>query len=56
MKKTRSFVGMDGHKATISVSVAGAAEVGRCGSFIGVTPYTVEAVAKVAKQLARHGA
>ena len=54
MKQIRSFVGMDVHKATISISVA---EEGRSGSvrFIGVIPNTPEAVHKMAKQLARHG-
>jgi hypothetical protein len=54
MKQIRSFVGMDVHKATISISVA---EDGRSGSvrFIGVIPNTPEAVQKMAKQLARHG-
>jgi transposase len=54
MKQIRSFVGMDVHKATISISVA---EDGRSGPvrFIGVIPNTPEAVHKMAKQLARHG-
>ena len=54
MKTVRSFVGMDVHKATISISVA---EDGRSGSvrFIGVIPNNPEAVHKMAKQLARHG-
>jgi hypothetical protein len=55
MKQTiRSFVGMDVHKATISISVA---EDGRSGPvrFIGVIPNTPEAVTKMAKQLAKHG-
>jgi transposase len=55
MKKIiRSFVGMDVHKTTISISVA---EDGRGGTvrFIGVIPNTPEAVGKMAKQLARHG-
>jgi transposase len=54
MKQIRSFVGMDVHKATISISVA---EDGRSGTvrFIGVIPNTPEAVQKMAKQLARHG-
>lgn len=55
MKKTiRSFVGMDVHKETISISVA---EDGRSGPvrFIGVIPNTPEAVHKIAKQLSRHG-
>ena len=54
MKQVRSFVGMDVHKATISISVA---EDGRSGPvrFLGVIPNTPEAVHKMAKQLARHG-
>ena len=54
MKLNRSFVGMDVHKATISISVA---EDGRSGPvrFLGVIPNTPEAVHKMAKQLARHG-
>lgn len=54
MKQIRSFVGMDVHKTTISISVA---EDGRSGPvrFIGVIPNTPEAVGKMAKQLARHG-
>jgi transposase len=54
MKQIRSFVGMDVHKATISISVA---EDGRSGPvrFIGVIPNTPEAVHKMAKRLARHG-
>jgi transposase len=54
MKQIRSFVGMDVHKATISISVA---EDGRSGPvrFIGVIPNTPEAVHKMAKQLTRHG-
>jgi hypothetical protein len=54
MKQIRSFVGMDVHKATISISVA---EDGRSGPvrFIGVIPNTPEAVDKMAKQLTRHG-
>jgi transposase len=54
MKQIRSFVGLDVHKATISISVA---EDGRSGPvrFIGVIPNTPEAVHKMAKQLAKHG-
>ena len=54
MKQIRSFVGMDVHKATISISVA---EDGRSGPvrFIGVIPNTPEALHKMAKQLTRHG-
>ena len=50
----RSFVGMDVHKATISISVA---EDGRSGPvrFLGVIPNTADEVAKMAKRLARHG-
>ncbi len=54
MKQVRSFVGMDVHKSTISISVA---EDGRSGPvrFLGVIPNTPEAVHKMAKQLAKHG-
>jgi len=54
MQTIRSFVGMDVHKTTISISVA---EDGRSGPvrFIGVIPNTAEAVTKMAKQLGRHG-
>src|SRR5271154_234348 len=54
MKTIRSFVGMDVHKATISISVA---EDGRSGSvrFVGAIPNTPEAVRKMAKQLSKHG-
>jgi transposase len=55
MKKTsRSLVGMDVRKETISTGVA---EDGRSGPvrFIGVIPNTQEAVHKRAKRLARHG-
>jgi hypothetical protein len=54
MHTVRSFVGMDVHKETISVSVA---EDGRSGPvrFIGVIPNTPEVVGKMAKQLAKHG-
>ena len=46
MQTTRSFVGMDVHKASISTSVA---EGGRRGPvrFIGVIPNTPEAVGKM---------
>jgi transposase len=52
--QSRSFVGLDVHKATISISVA---EEGRSGAvrYIGVIANTPEAVGKMAKQLARHG-
>jgi transposase len=48
MKQIRSFVGMDVHEATISISVA---EDGRSGPvrFIGVIPNSPDAVAKMAK-------
>ena len=54
MQLTRSFIGMDVHKATISISVA---EDGRTGPvrFLGVIPNTEEDVAKMAKRLSRHG-
>jgi transposase len=54
MQTIRSFVGMDVHKTSISISVA---EEGRNGQvrFLGVIPNTAEAVIKMAKQLARHG-
>jgi transposase len=50
----RSFVGLDVHKASISISVA---EEGRGGAvrFIGVIPNTAEDVRKMAKRLAKHG-
>ncbi len=50
----RPLIGMDVHKATISISIA---ENGGSGPvrFIGVIPNTLEAVHKMAKQLARHG-
>ncbi len=50
----RSFVGMDVHKATISISVA---ENGCSGPirFLGVIPNTAEEVGKMAKLLAKHG-
>ncbi len=52
--KTRSFVGLDVHKETISVSIA---EDGRDGSvrFLGAIPNTPSDLAKMAKRLARHG-
>lgn len=54
MKQIRSFVGMDVHKETISISVA---EDGRNGPvrFLGVIPNTVEDVTKMAKRLSKHG-
>jgi transposase len=55
MKQTnRSFVGMDVHKATISISIA---EDGRNGAvrFLGVIPNTADVVAKMAKRLSKHG-
>src|SRR5271170_744872 len=54
MKTVRSFVGMDVHKATISISIA---EDGRSGPirFLGVIPNTADEIAKLAKRLAKHG-
>lgn len=54
MQTIRSFVGMDVHKATISISVA---EEGQNGQvrFLGAIPNTAEAVSKMVKQLGRHG-
>ena len=54
MQTVRSFVGMDVHKATISISVA---EDGRNGPvrFLGVIPNTPDDIAKMAKRLAKHG-
>src|ERR1700722_10742241 len=54
MKTVRSFVGMDVHKTTISISIA---EDGRSGPirFLGVIPNTADEVAKLAKRLAKHG-
>jgi len=52
MQTVRSFVGMDVHKETISISVA---EDGRDGlvRFISVKP--ARRIAKMAKRLAKHG-
>jgi transposase len=52
--QTRSFIGLDVHKDTISVSIA---EDGRDGAvrFIGVIANTPDEVAKMAKRLSRHG-
>ena len=52
--QTRSFVGLDVHKASISISVA---EEGRGGEvrFFGVIPNTPDDVAKMAKRLSKHG-
>jgi transposase len=54
MQTVRSFVGMDVHKETISVSVA---EDGRNGPvrFLGVIPNQPDDIAKMAKRLAKHG-
>ncbi len=54
MQTVRSFVGMDVHKATISISVA---EDGRSGPvrFLGVTPNTPDDVTRMAKRLSKHG-
>jgi transposase len=52
--QTRSFIGLDVHKETISVSIA---EDGRDGPvrFLGVIPNSPDEVAKMAKRLVRHG-
>ncbi|HTU47459.1 MAG TPA: IS110 family transposase [Bryobacteraceae bacterium] len=52
--QTRSFIGLDVHKDTISVSVA---EDGRDGAvrFVGVIPNSPDEVTKMAKRLSRHG-
>jgi len=52
--QTRSFIGMDVHKATISISIA---EDGRNGPvrLLGVIPNAPEEIAKMAKRLSRHG-
>ena len=52
--QTRSFIGLDVHKETISISVA---EDGRNGPirFLGVIPNLPSEIAKMAKRLARHG-
>jgi transposase len=52
--QTRSFIGLDIHKDTISVSIA---EDGRDGAvrFVGVIPNTPNEIAKIAKRLSRHG-
>ena len=54
MQTTRSFVGMDVHKASISISIA---EDGRNGPvrFLRVILNTPEEIAKMAKRLSRHG-
>ena len=54
MQKVRSFVGMDVHKETISISVA---EDGRNGPvrFLGVIPNATDDVAKMANRAAGHG-
>jgi len=54
MKTVRSFIGMDVHKATISISIA---EDGRSGPtrFLGMIPNTADEVAKLEKRLAKHG-
>ena len=54
MQTVRSFVGMDVHKETISISVA---EDGRNGPvrFIGVIPNQPDDIAKMAKRLSKHG-
>ena len=52
--QTRSFIGMDVHKATISISIA---EDGRDGPirFLGVIPNAPDDIAKMAKKLSKHG-
>jgi transposase len=52
--QTRLFIGLDVHKATISISIA---EDGRNGSvrFLGVIPNTPHEIAKMAKRLSPHG-
>src|SRR5271163_911909 len=54
MQTTRSFVGMDVHKETISISVA---EDGRDGPvrFLGVIPNQPDDIAKMATRLSKHG-
>jgi len=54
MQTTRSFIGMDVHKATISISIA---EDGRDGPvrFLGVIPNAPDEIAKMAKRLTKHG-
>ena len=48
------FVGLDVHKATVSISVA---EDGRDGPvrLLGVIPNTPDEIAKMAKRLSKHG-
>jgi RHS repeat-associated protein len=54
MQTTRSFMGMDVHKATITIRIA---EDGRDGAvrFIGVIPNAPDDIAKMAKRLSKHG-
>ena len=54
MQTTRSFIGMDVHKATISISIA---EDGRDGPvrFLGVIPNVPDEIAKMAKRLTKDG-
>jgi transposase len=54
MQTTRSFIGLDVHKATISISIA---EDGRDGQvrFLGVIPNAPDDIAKMAKRLSKHG-
>jgi transposase len=54
MQTTRSFIGMDVHKATISISIA---EDGRDAPvrFLGVIPNAPDDIAKMAKRLSKHG-
>lgn len=52
--QNRSFIGLDVHKDTISISIA---EDGRNGPvrFLGVIPNLPDEIAKMAKRLSRHG-
>ena len=52
--QTKSFIGMDAHKATISISIA---EDGRDAPvrFLGVIPNAPDDIAKTAKKLSKHG-
>jgi transposase len=52
--QTTSFIGMDVHKATISISIA---EAGRNAPvrFLGVIRNSPDEIAKMAKLLSRHG-
>lgn len=52
--QTRSFVGLDVHKATIAVSIAGDGRNGEV-RFLGAISNTPDEIAKLAKRLSRHG-